>query len=200
MDPGLPFTGSYRKGLNSREGCHRAPHFGSQRSQCRPSTGSGNTPAGQHHVRVVAGDLRHAESRLQGLIRRGVSHGLSVAQTRRCGRQAQPLEYCCCGSGSSAGRAWAWGIGNNSRGVMLGNICGIERVGSEKLWSCRHGPGRGQAGRIPIRTGPAERPGVPPMRSTDDNGQQALHKKWFLMRFFVQNCSECVSGRKSVPA
>ena len=28
----------------------------------------------------------------------------------------------------------------------------------------------------------------------------ALHKKWFLMRFFVQNCSECVSGRKSVPA
>ena len=29
---------------------------------------------------------------------------------------------------------------------------------------------------------------------------RALHKKWFLMRFFVQNCSKCVSGRKSVPA
>ena len=31
-------------------------------------------------------------------------------------------------------------------------------------------------------------------------GGMALHKKWFLMRFFAQNCSECVSGRKSVPA
>ena len=27
-----------------------------------------------------------------------------------------------------------------------------------------------------------------------------LHKKWFFNAIFVQNCSKCVSGRKSVPA
>ena len=108
-------------------------------------------------------------------------------------------------SGGFSTSACTWATVMLSRASTTRHRLNPRLVGSGRYWTVRAsalaGQGLDRSPGIPGLGGARiTPPGRRPYRLPRSSSMAALHKKWFLMRFFVQNCSKCVSGRKSVPA